>query len=1499
MATILSMSFLASQTTTLGIAENVQSHAQARSVAESALVAAIHYVQSDSGFRNDKAHGQWVSGASFNGGTFDLYGYDGLDTDSDGVVDDTDSDLADDTADPITLTAVGYFDGVSHTVHAVVTVGEAGEALNVLMVVGNAGSLSTRDQAKKDLMEGWGMTVTLLSDQENQSAYDAAAADADVAYITESVSSGTVGTKTNGFTIGVVNDEPYLNDALEVASSNGSSFTDNRIDIIDNSHYITSEIADGDMNNLVVTTSSQTHYSVSGTLGSGATVLATRDSNADPTLVAVDIGAQLEDGSSAAGRRVLLPWGSSIDMSTLNSVGEQIIERSLRWAGAEVAASSTSIGIAAADTIKIKDDGNIDSFDSSQGAYGGANAGASAVISTNTTSAFKVTIESGGTLNGDIKVGAGGDPSSVISNSGTITGASTALTENVTIPSLSAPTGMPSSQGDVTISSGTTVYSSDQQFEQFTASSSAIIQISGDVTILANDDFTFEDSSQLQLLPGATLTLYLNDKFKAKDTAQINVNTADPTRLVVNILVNKHFDTEDSSHVYATVVAPLGQLHPSDDSHFYGTFQGNKVEVKDNAWIHQDLAGASAVQDSDGPQLIALYEFEEVASAEPSMVGHWKLDDAAGVSASGASAGEIRIEDSGVVDSFNSADGAYSGSNSGSGAQLTTNLTSSGSVVVEGGAEVNGSVLVGAGGSAGTAISNSGTITGTTGAQSTNATIPTVTEPSGMPANQGDVTISSGTTVFSSDQQFDEFTLDSSAILQISGNVTILANDEFKLDSSSQLQLLPGATLKLYLKDKYKAKSSAEANVNTADPSRFIIYGLSNKHIDFEDSSHTYATVIAPDGLLHVKDSSHFYGKFAVGEVEVKGSGELHHDSGVATYDFAGGSQGADVWAYDGQSTSATPSNATTPSTQLSGGEYNDIEDNDSDEHEYKVTQNGRYGMMRFVFEISEAEADVSQLDVSWIGENENKHGPRTDGVALHIWNYNSGSYEQLDISADTDSEVTLGGSITSNLTDYIGGGSDNQVTLLAVTRDKRTGNKDNKLKTDYVSLAVTLGGGAASITAVDEIAGNNGTSSGEATAEASGNGDGGTAIGFDGVDDYIEIAHDNTYLLDEGALSFWFNPDDTSGLQALVSKDSTGYDTGGHLHVYLDGSTLKARLQSDSAGYTVQASGISAGSWSHAVVTWGPGGLRLLVDGVQEDTDAYTGGLGSSSGSSGNYEPIVLGAGTSSSDDLVATTIDEYYAGRIDDVRFYDGGLNATQAGNLYSDTDPGTGDATIAYDTSGYGTALDLQIEDLLNVTWESGGGLTLNSATRLISETAATKIYDALSATDQFSIELQFTPLNNSQSGPARLFDYSNGASDINVMVGQDADALVARLNTADTTSNGTPEADSGSVLTGGAEAHMIVSYDGENLVLYRDGAAAVTLARTGDLDWDNTFDLILGNGVSDGYGWLGTLHRVAVYDQGFTQGQADNVFGGGEPGDPTDAGGGTASVDWIEP
>lgn len=84
-------------------------------------------------------------------------------------------------------------------------------------------------------------------------------------------------------------------------------------------------------------------------------------------------------------------------------------------------------------SITVKSGASIDSFDSTQGAYGGTNVGSNAAVATNSTSNNAVTV-SGSTINGSVSIGVGGNPSKVVSGSSNITGTESALSQALTMP---------------------------------------------------------------------------------------------------------------------------------------------------------------------------------------------------------------------------------------------------------------------------------------------------------------------------------------------------------------------------------------------------------------------------------------------------------------------------------------------------------------------------------------------------------------------------------------------------------------------------------------------------------------------------------------------------------------------------------------------------------------------------------------------------------------------------------------------------------------------------------------------------------------------------------------------------------------------------------------------------------------------------------------------------------------------------------------------------------
>lgn len=113
-ASIAALTFLASQSTMLGISENQADHAQARAVAEGGVDLALEYIGTHANWRTTMPHGTWMISQPLSGGTCNVTVEDGEDTDGDGVV-DGDADLTDDPNDPVTITSLGSFGSTTHT----------------------------------------------------------------------------------------------------------------------------------------------------------------------------------------------------------------------------------------------------------------------------------------------------------------------------------------------------------------------------------------------------------------------------------------------------------------------------------------------------------------------------------------------------------------------------------------------------------------------------------------------------------------------------------------------------------------------------------------------------------------------------------------------------------------------------------------------------------------------------------------------------------------------------------------------------------------------------------------------------------------------------------------------------------------------------------------------------------------------------------------------------------------------------------------------------------------------------------------------------------------------------------------------------------------------------------------------------------------------------------------------------------------------------------------
>ncbi|WNZ56127.1 LamG domain-containing protein [Microbulbifer sp. MKSA007] len=154
-------------------------------------------------------------------------------------------------------------------------------------------------------------------------------------------------------------------------------------------------------------------------------------------------------------------------------------------------------------------------------------------------------------------------------------------------------------------------------------------------------------------------------------------------------------------------------------------------------------------------------------------------------------------------------------------------------------------------------------------------------------------------------------------------------------------------------------------------------------------------------------------------------------------------------------------------------------------------------------------------------------------------------------------------------------------------------------------------------------------------------------------------------------------------------------------------------------------------------------------------------------------------------------------------------------------------------------------------------------------------SSKLYDTLTATGEYSIEIWAAPANVSQDGPARIVTYSGGDDIRNFTLGQDQYSYTVQNRNDNTDADGMPAlaTDDADQVVQASLQHVVATYDPINgRKLYVNGA------NTGEPDpsesgllstWDDTFALAVGSEVSNGNSWEGSIRLLAIHSRALSE------------------------------
>ncbi|RMG72276.1 MAG: LamG domain-containing protein, partial [Bacteroidetes bacterium] len=151
----------------------------------------------------------------------------------------------------------------------------------------------------------------------------------------------------------------------------------------------------------------------------------------------------------------------------------------------------------------------------------------------------------------------------------------------------------------------------------------------------------------------------------------------------------------------------------------------------------------------------------------------------------------------------------------------------------------------------------------------------------------------------------------------------------------------------------------------------------------------------------------------------------------------------------------------------------------------------------------------------------------------------------------------------------------------------------------------------------------------------------GGYALDFDGVDDYVTVAHDAALNPSQITVEAWFYPTDVAGQTIPPIVKKVGATEGYALEINQSTSELRFHVRTAGAWYTSPAYVVPATHrWYHAAGSYDGTDIKLYVNGVYIGATSIAGTLTHST------NPLTIGY------DMV--NAGRYFEGKIDEVRIW-----------------------------------------------------------------------------------------------------------------------------------------------------------------------------------------------------------------------------------------------------
>lgn len=272
----------------------------------------------------------------------------------------------------------------------------------------------------------------------------------------------------------------------------------------------------------------------------------------------------------------------------------------------------------------------------------------------------------------------------------------------------------------------------------------------------------------------------------------------------------------------------------------------------------------------------------------------------------------VALDSNATIDSYDSRNGSYGGSNKYTNGDVGTNSTGSSIVALDSNAKVKGDVYIGPGGNVNTdvTLASNAEITGSKYVLAAQE----VLTPKTFPGSGGSTSLSLGgntvLTLGAGTYAYTSVTLDSNAKVKVTGDATFYIDNTFQLLSNSQFITDCGTCkLTIYVKggsDPNATVVGLDSNTKLSagdNPTRLRLYvtgagGSAAGKLDLDSNTGMYAAVHAPLSTIHMDSNATIYGAVVGNSIDMDSNGAVHYDEALASGTGSGGTYAVQVLSW-------------------------------------------------------------------------------------------------------------------------------------------------------------------------------------------------------------------------------------------------------------------------------------------------------------------------------------------------------------------------------------------------------------------------------------------------------------------------------------------------------------------------------------------------------------------------------------------------------------------------